>query len=94
MGGDEIADALCSFFPGFDGGFYAADIATDDGGDQARIDELLPELAPFERIKKLALLPKEFSLEAGELTPTLKVKRRVIEQRYKDLIDRMYEGAA
>jgi long-chain acyl-CoA synthetase len=61
---------------------------------QARIEELLPELAPFERIKKVAVLHKEFSLEAGELTPTLKVKRRVIEQRYKDLIDRMYEGAA
>jgi long-chain acyl-CoA synthetase len=61
---------------------------------QARVGALLPELAPFERIKKLALLPKEFSLESGELTPTLKVKRRVIEQRYKDLIDRMYEGAA
>jgi long-chain acyl-CoA synthetase len=61
---------------------------------QARVEELLPDVAPFERIKKLCLLPREFSLEAGELTPTLKVKRRVIEKKYKDLIDRMYEGAA
>ena len=55
-----------------------------------RIGGLLPELAQFERIKKVTLLPREFTLEAGELTPTLKVKRRVIEQKYKDLIDRMY----
>jgi long-chain acyl-CoA synthetase len=61
---------------------------------QARIEELLPELAPFEKIKKLALLDREFSIDSGELTPTLKVKRRVIEERYKVLIDRMYGGVA
>jgi long-chain acyl-CoA synthetase len=51
-------------------------------------------LARFEQIKKITLLPREFSVEAGELTPTLKVKRRVVEQKYKDAIDRMYEEAA
>jgi long-chain acyl-CoA synthetase len=51
-------------------------------------------LAKFEQIKKIALLPREFSLEGGELTPTLKVKRRVVEQKYKEMIDRMYEGAS
>jgi long-chain acyl-CoA synthetase len=56
--------------------------------------ELTSDLAQFERIKKVALLPREFTLEAGELTPTLKVKRRVVEQKYKDVIDRLYEGAA
>lgn len=57
------------------------------------IRDLTPDLAQFERIKKVALLTREFSLEAGELTPTLKVKRRVIEQKYKDVIDRLYEAA-
>jgi long-chain acyl-CoA synthetase len=51
------------------------------------------ELAQFERIKKLALLPKELTQEAGELTPTLKVKRRVVEERYKPVIDELYQGA-
>ena len=44
------------------------------------------------QITRLALLPREFSLEAGELTPTLKVKRRVVEQKYREVIDRMYQG--
>ena len=58
------------------------------------IKELTKDLAQFERIKKIALLPREFTLEAGELTPTLKVKRKVVEQKYKDVIDRLYEDAA
>jgi long-chain acyl-CoA synthetase len=58
------------------------------------IKDLTHDLAQFERIKKITLLAREFTLESGELTPTLKVKRRVVEQKYKDLIDRMYEGAA
>jgi long-chain acyl-CoA synthetase len=57
---------------------------------QTRVSGLLPELAQFERIKKLGLLTKEFTVESGELTPTLKVKRRVIEQNYKGVIDRLY----
>jgi long-chain acyl-CoA synthetase len=52
------------------------------------------DLAQFEKIKKVALLPKELSQEAGELTPTLKVKRRVVEERHRALIDELYQGAA
>ena len=47
-------------------------------------------LARFETVKKIALLEKEFSVEGGELTPTLKIKRRVIDEKYKAVIDRMY----
>jgi len=47
-------------------------------------------LAKFEMPKKVVLIEHDFSIEAGELTPTLKVKRRVVEKRYKDQIDRAY----
>ena len=50
------------------------------------------ELAKFETPKKVVLLENDFTIESGELTPTLKVKRRVIEKRYKDLIDRAYSA--
>ncbi len=46
--------------------------------------------ANYERIRKFTLLDKPFSLETGEMTPTLKLKRKVIEERYKDLIEVMY----
>jgi long-chain acyl-CoA synthetase len=57
---------------------------------QAAIDELNKGLAQFERIKRFSLLPTSFSVETGELTPTLKVKRRVIEERYRAVIDALY----
>jgi long-chain acyl-CoA synthetase len=58
------------------------------------VDDLTPHLAQFEKIKKIALLPAEFSIAAGELTPTMKVKRKVVEERYRDVIDRLYEGVS
>jgi long-chain acyl-CoA synthetase len=51
----------------------------------------LQGLAHFELPKKVALLEEDFSVERGELTPTLKVKRRVIDKTYRDVIDRLYE---
>jgi len=51
-------------------------------------------LAQFEKIKKLALLDHEFTVEGGEMTPTLKVKRRVIDEKYRDVIDRLYAESA
>jgi long-chain acyl-CoA synthetase len=56
----------------------------------ATVRELGRDLAKFEQIKKVSLLAREFSLEAGELTPTMKVKRRFVEQKYKPVIDAMY----
>ncbi len=57
---------------------------------QRQIDGLTPNLAKYERIKKVALLENEFTIEGGELTPTLKVKRRVIDQKYRDVIEKLY----
>ncbi|NPV84310.1 MAG: AMP-binding protein, partial [Candidatus Aminicenantes bacterium] len=54
------------------------------------IDRLTPHLASYEKIKKITLLDKDFEIEAGELTPTLKVRRKIVEEKYKNLIDRMY----
>jgi long-chain acyl-CoA synthetase len=51
-------------------------------------------LAHFEQPKKLGLLENDFSIESGELTPTLKVKRRVVDRRYKELVDSLYTGDA
>jgi long-chain acyl-CoA synthetase len=47
-------------------------------------------LAHFEMPKKIALLEHDFSVDSGELTPTLKVKRRVIDRNYKAVIDGLY----
>lgn len=58
---------------------------------QRQIDGLTPNLAKYEKIKKVALLENEFTIEGGELTPTLKVKRRVIDEKYRDVIKRIYE---
>ena len=57
---------------------------------QEIVDALNRELAQFERIKRIALLPSEFSVESGELTPTLKVKRKVVEQKWAREIAELY----
>ncbi len=51
----------------------------------------LRDLANFEKPKKVLVIERDFSVEAGELTPTLKVKRRVVEERYRDRIDALYD---
>ena len=57
---------------------------------QSEIDRLSEGLASFERVRKIAVLAAGFSIESGELTPTLKVKRRVVAERYADLIESLY----
>ena len=56
-----------------------------------RIDTLQQQFAHYEQIKRFTLLPEPFSMERGELTNTLKLKRGVVARNYKDIIDRMYE---
>ena len=61
---------------------------------QGSIDILNSEQPKEQQIRKFALLPREFSLETGELTPTMKVKRLVVAQKYHDVIEAMYAGPA
>ena len=55
-----------------------------------RINDYQKDLASYEQIKRFVLLPKAFTMESGELTNTLKIKRAVISKRYRPLIDAMY----
>jgi long-chain acyl-CoA synthetase len=55
-----------------------------------RIEEKMSGLPSYERVKKFRLLPRELTQDAGELTPTLKLKRRVIEERYENVIESIY----
>ncbi|HLY92305.1 MAG TPA: AMP-binding protein, partial [Candidatus Angelobacter sp.] len=55
------------------------------------VEDVNKKLAHFETIKKILLVPDEFTVATGEITPTLKLKRRVIEAKYKDQIDQLYQ---
>lgn len=57
---------------------------------QAEVDAVNARLAPFETIKYFRVLPKDFAVEEGELTPSLKIKRRVIREKYADRIAEMF----
>jgi long-chain acyl-CoA synthetase len=59
---------------------------------QAEIDAVNAKLSSFETVKKFAILPGDFTIDGGELTPTLKVKRKVVIGRHQDVIDGMYRG--
>jgi long-chain acyl-CoA synthetase len=60
---------------------------------QRQVDALTSDLAQYERVKRIALIEHELTIEGGEMTPTLKVKRRVVDEKYRDVIDRLYEEA-
>ena len=56
-----------------------------------RINELTTEFPNYEKIIRFTLVPNEFTQDGGELTPTMKIKRKVVAEKYKDIIDKMYE---
>ena len=57
---------------------------------KSEVDRATPNLASYERVKKISLLDRDFEIERGEMTPTLKVKRNHVEEKYRDLIEAMY----
>jgi long-chain acyl-CoA synthetase len=58
---------------------------------KAEVDRSTPNLAQYERIKRIALLDRDFEIEKGEMTPSLKVRRSIVEQKYKAVLDALYE---
>jgi len=59
---------------------------------EKNIQEIQRDLAHYERVRKFTLLDKPLTIENGEITPSLKVRREIVEQRYADAIERMYSG--
>ncbi len=59
---------------------------------QEAVDELNKDLPRHETVKKFAILPNELTVEEGEITPSLKMRRRTVEEKYRDLLDGMYEN--
>ncbi len=57
---------------------------------QTHVDELNAKLSRWETVKKFEILPRDLTVEDDDLTPSMKVKRKVVETRYRDLLDRMY----
>jgi long-chain acyl-CoA synthetase len=57
------------------------------------VEELNGKLNRWETIKKFAILPRDLSIEAGEVTPSMKIKRRSVEANFAKQIDKMYEGS-
>jgi long-chain acyl-CoA synthetase len=57
---------------------------------EREVKKALRDLAQYQMPKKVLLLLRDFSIESGELTPTLKVKRRVVERHYQEQIDALY----
>lgn len=57
---------------------------------KGEVNRLTHDLADYEKVKRVALLPQEFTIDGGELTPTLKVRRRVVEEKYNTLIESLY----
>jgi len=57
----------------------------------AEVEKSTPNLASYEKVKKIALLERDFEIDQGEMTPSYKVKRNIVEKKYKALIDSLYD---
>lgn len=78
---------------GIDAGVTPAQLAQrDDVLDfiTAEVRKQTADLASYEQVRRSIVLPNEFTVESGELSPSMKIKRRIVEERYKDAIDRAY----
>jgi len=60
------------------------------GAIQQDLDEYNPTFGKWEQVKRFELTPELWSIELGHLTPTMKVKRKVVKERYKELFDKIY----
>lgn len=60
---------------------------------EREVEKLCRDLSRYERVKKIALLEEELTVEGGEMTPTLKIKRRVVNEKYREIIERIYTDA-
>jgi len=80
---------------GMNGKSYGEVVKTDEAKQLLApyFDEVNKSLAKYETVKQFAILPRDLSVDEGELTPSLKVKRKVVEKKYAGLLDKMYEGS-
>ena len=85
----EMADAFATEH-GIGGPLHQADAIKAD--IQATVDAMNAKLARVEQVKRFTILPRELTIEDGELTGTLKVKRNVVNDHFADTIDSMYSG--
>ncbi len=58
---------------------------------QAEVDRATPQLASYERIKKIGILGRDFEIEKGEMTPSLKIRRNIVMEKYADVIESLYK---
>mgnify|MGYP003524808857 CR=1 FL=1 len=94
-GGKDYVSELAAKVPDPGNVYHYAEIVKDPKVHaliKPFFDELNKSLANYESIKRFAILPQDLTLEAGDLTPSLKLKRKAVEGKYKDLLDGFYAG--
>jgi long-chain acyl-CoA synthetase len=67
----------------------ASPVTEEVGGAVKRVNK---QLAPFEQIRKFRILEREFSIDRGEMTPTMKVRRKQVIENYKQVVSELYLG--